>query len=182
MTITLQNYKEWLPFAFIVAGVLLALIAPLLPHRKVQRQKAMKLVNTFRATLHEHDLQHWKEVYAGTRMGIVAPPGHYINPQGKPVRLDSLWASGDDDQTAIQRMAEGLEVLCAELLLGHTEAKIVWYEIGQLLQAMHAWLSQIQGVQQELTFLDEQYPSIKQVFEKHEHQFKHWPYRVYDKK
>jgi hypothetical protein len=182
MSISLSNYKEWLPFAFILVGVLLALIAPLLPHNKQRRQKTMQLVATFRSSLHEHDLAHWKEIYHGTREAASAPAGHFIDLEGKPIPLDSMWTAGNEDHTAIQRMAECLEKACAEILTHTVDVKMMWTEIGQLLEAMHDWLEEIPGVQRDLSFLEEQYPSIKQVFEKYGHRFKRWPYRIYAKR
>lgn len=182
MTLSISNYKEWLPFAIIIVGVVLALIALLLPHNKQRRQKTLELLARFRASLHDHDLAHWKEIYHGTREAASAPAGHFINPQGKPVPLDSMWTSGNDDHTAIQRMAECMEKVCAEILNSTLENKMVWYEIGQLMEAMYEWLGHIPGVQQDSTFLEEQYPAFKQVFEKYGHRFNKWPYRVYAKR
>ena len=179
MSNLLNNYREWLPFAIITVGVLLALIAPLLPHNKERRQKTTTLLATFKGSLHEHDMDHWREVYLGTRKSAAAPAGHFIDLQGKEVPLDSMWTAGSDDHTAVQRMAECLEKACAYMLTHTVDIKMMWYEIGQLMEAMHGWLEDIPGTQQDLTFLQEQYPSIKQVFEKHGHRFKKWPYRVY---
>ncbi len=179
MSISLSTFKGWLPFAFIAAGVLLVLISPFLSRGKQRRQKSMKLLATFRASIHEHDLAHWKEIYRGTRKAASAPAGHFIDLEGKAVPLDSMWTAGNEDHTAIQRMAEYLEKLCAEMLSNTADIKLIWFEIGQLLEAMHGWLEEIPGVQQDLTFLEEQYPSIKQVFEKFGHHFRKWPYRVY---
>lgn len=182
MTISLSNYKEWLPFAFIIVGAVLALIASLVPHGKQRRQKSLKLLATFRASLHEHDVDHWKEIFHGTREAASAPAGCFINRLGKPVPLESMWTAGSDDHTAIQRMAECLEKICAEMLTDSADSKMIWYEIGQLMETMHDWLEEIPGVQRDLTFLEEQYPSIKQVFDKFGHRFNKWPYRVYAKR
>lgn len=179
MNISVGNYMEWLPFAFIAVGVVLALLAPLLPHNKQRREKTRKLLADFNASLREHDLDHWKEVYRGTRKAVAAPPGQFIDLDGKPVPLESMWTAGSEDHTAIQRMAECMEKLCAEMLKSSVDTKMVWYEIGQLMQAMHEWLASFPGVQRDLTFLEEQYPSIKQVFEKYGHRFSKLPYRVY---
>jgi hypothetical protein len=181
MSITLGNYRDWLPFAFIAAGIALALLTPFLPHNKERRQKTMKLIETFRASLHSHDMEHWKEVYAGTRESALAPAGYFMNRLGKPERLDSMWTTGDDDHTAIQRMAECMEKACAEMLSNKLDVKLMWTEIGQLMEGMYAWLQAIPGVQKDLTFLDEAYPSIKQTFQKYGHRFQKWPYRLYAK-
>ena len=179
MTISLGNYREWLPFAFIIIGVVLALIAAILKPENKHRKASMQLLENFRASLHAHDMEHWKEVYLGTREAIGAPAGHFINRIGKPVPLVSMWAVDSEDHTAIQHMAEGLEKVCAEILAHPVDIKMIWSEIGQLMEAMHDWLEDIPGMQQDLTFLEEQYPSLKQVFDKYGNRFKKWPYHVY---
>ncbi len=181
MTMSLSNYREWLPFAIIGIGVALALIALLLPKGKKRQQKTMDALAKFRGSLRNHDLDHWKELYRGTRKSVAAPAGHFIDLEGKAVPLDSMWTAGNEDHTAIQRMAECMEKISAEMLNNTLDVKTVWYEIGQLMQAMHQWLSDIPGVQQDLTFLEEQYPAFKRVFEKHGHHFNKWPCRVYEK-
>lgn len=179
MSLSLSNYREWLPFAFIIIGVVIALIAPFLSKGRQRRQETAQLLTAFRTSLHAHDMEHWKEIYHGTRQGAFAPAGHFMNKLGKPVPLDSMWTAGSDDHTAIQRMAECMEKACAKMLTHTVDIKTLWYEIGQLMEAMHAWLQSIPGVQPDLTFLEEQYPSIKQIFEKYGHSLKKWPYRVY---
>lgn len=179
MTISFNNIREWLPFAFIIAGVALALIAPLIKPSKKRRYKTTEVLESFRASLHAHDMDHWKEVYLGTGQGVPAPEGHFISRIGKPVPLVSMWTAGNEDHTAIQRMAEKLEIVCVEILAQTVDIQVIWSEIGQLMEAMHDWLEHIPGVQQDLSFLEEQYPSLKQVFDKYGSRFKKWPYHVY---
>lgn len=182
MNITLSNSREWLPFAFIIVGGVLALIASFLMNGKQRRDKTMQLLASFRANLQAHDIEHWKEIYHGTSEVVSAPAGHFVNRLGKPVPLVSMWTAESDDYTAIQRMAESLETVCADMLVHEVDIQMIWFEIGQLMEAMHGWLLDIPGVQQDLTFLEEQYPSIKLVFEKHGNRFQNWPYRVYAKR
>lgn len=179
MALTFSYIKEWFPFILILAGVVLALVAIFLRPGKQTRNRTLHMLEAFRESLHEHDIEHWKEVYHGRREVVAAPAGHFINRIGKPVPLVSMWTSGNDDHTAIQRMAESLEAVCAEILTHTLDMKMLWYEIGQLLCATHDWLEDIPGVQQDASFLDEQYPFHKQVFEKYGNQFKKWPCRVY---
>ena len=181
MSISLNALGEWLPFALIAVGVGLALISTLLPHQKYRREKSMQLLAHFNTTMKQHDMAHWKEIYHGTREAAFAPPGHFINRLGKPVPLVSMWTAGSEDHTAIQRMAECLEIACAEMLTHTVDIKMLWTETGQLMESMYGWLAEIPGVQRDKTFLEEQYPSIKQVFEKYAHHFKKWPYRIHAK-
>ena len=179
MSISLYNIKEWLPFAFILLGLLLALIAFRNKSEKKHDQQSLALLQDFAASLHEHDLEHWKELQHGTRAAAAVPPGHFMNRLGKVVPLVSLWSAGSDEHTAIQRMAESLEKTSADMLAREVDLKLMWFEIGQLLETMHGWLQQIPGVEQDATFLDEQYPAIRQLFAKHAHRFNKWPYQDY---
>lgn len=179
MSISPGSYKEWLPFAFIIIGVALALIAPFFSHGNQRRKQTTALLTNFRSSLHPHDMEHWKEIYHGTREGSLAPVGHFMNKLGKPERLDSMWTAGSDDHTAIQRMAECMEKACNEMLNNAVDIKTAWFEIGQLMEAMHGWLENIPGVQRDLTFLEEQYPAIKKLFDKHGHSFRKWPYKTH---
>lgn len=172
--------KEWIPFVFLGVGGILAIFG-LIQRSRQRESKTLMLLKNFRGSLHAHDLAHWKELYLGTS-DIAAPPaGHFIDRDGHVVALDSMWTAGSEDHTAIQRMAESIEKTCVEILKETADTKAIWYELGQLMTAMHRWLSDIQGVSEELTFLDEQYPSLKVVFKKHEHDFKNWPYHLYIK-
>ena len=180
--LALSNYREWLPFAIIALGVLLAMISPFMPHKREHHQKAMKKVSGFRSALQSHDIEHWKELYKGTGDKIDPPKGYFIDGEGKPTRLDSMWTAGGEDHTSIQRIAESLEKLCGDFPADSYEVKVVWYEIGQLLSSMHEWLQQIEGVQENSSFLEEQYPNIYKIYAKYQPKFKRWPYRIYAKR
>lgn len=182
MILSLSNSKEWLPFVFIIIGGGLALIAPFLKSGKKRSDRTAQLLATFKASLHKKDIEYWNEIFNGRRELASAPAGHFINRLGKPVPLASMWAGSGDEHTAIQRMAENLETVCAGILAHPVDVKMIWAEIGQLMEAMHDWLQDIPGVQEDLSFLQEQYPSLKQVFEKYGGRFKSWPYRDYAKR
>lgn len=182
MNISLGNFREWLPFVFIIGGGALVLIAQFMKPVSQRSKKTMQLLANFKASLHEHDIEHWKEIFHGTREGALAPAGHFMNRIGKPVPLVSMWVTGSDEHSAIQRMAESMEIVCADILAHTVEVEIIWSEIGQLMEAMHDWLQDIPGVQEDATFLDEQYPFLKQVFDKYANRFKKWPCRSYSQR
>ena len=176
---TFSSFKEWLPFVFILIGGVLALVAPFIKSGVSRHARTRQLLETFEASLHRQDITHWNEIYRGRQEAVSAPHGYFIDRLGKPVSLASMLVGDGEDHTAIQRMAEGIEVICSEILLHSVDVKMVWLEIGQLMDTMHDWLQDIPGVQQDLTFLQEQYPSLKQVFEKYGNSFKNWPCRDY---
>lgn len=146
MNISLSNVREWLPFAFIIVGVALALIAPFLMPGRKRRNQSMQLISTFIKSMHTQDIEHWREIFHGTREAARAPAGHFINRLGKPVPLALMWAADSEDHTAIQRIAECLEKACGKMLDQTLDVKLIWFEIGQLMESMHDWLEDIPGV------------------------------------
>ena len=90
-----------------------------------------------------------------------------------------MWSEGSEDDDAIQRMAESFEIICYEILSGTVDARIVWFEIGQLMSEMQKWLNDVDGPDKKGLFLARRYPSIKKVFEKYKGKFKEWPCRIH---
>jgi hypothetical protein len=181
MSLSLSSFKEWLPFAFIIVGIGLALIAPFVKSGLKRRARTRQLLENFVASLHNQDIAYWSEIYHGRREAASAPAGYFINRLGKPESLASMFVGDGEEHTAIQRMAEGLETVCTEMLAHSVDNKVIWAEIGQLMESLHDWLQDIPGVQQDVSFLQEQYPSLKLIFEQYGSHFKSWPCRDYAK-
>jgi hypothetical protein len=181
MSLSPSSFKEWLPFAFIFIGGALALIAPFVKTGIKRSNQTKRLLETFKASLHKQDLVYWNEIYHGRREAASAPAGYFINRLGKSESLASMFVGDGEEHTAIQRMAEGLETVSTEMLAHSVDVKMIWADIGQLMEAMHDWLQDIPGVQQDISFLQEQYPSLKLIFEKYGSSFKGWPCRDYAK-
>jgi hypothetical protein len=170
--------REWLQFAFVILGGTIALRAYFQNQRQRKLENALKMLNLFKESLRKNDLDHWKELYIGTCEPASAPQGHFISRHGHALPLDIMWSEGSEDDDAIQRMAESFEIICYEILSGTVEARIVWFEIGQLMSEMHKWLNDVDGPSKSASFLAQYYPSIKKVFEKYDKKFKNWPCRI----
>ena len=179
MSPTYTEIREWLQFGFVVTGGTLALLVYLQNQKQQRLENALKLLTLFKESLRENDLTHWKELYIGTCEPATAPKGHFISCDGNPVPLDVMWSEGSEDDDAIQRMAESFEIICYEILSGTVEARIIWFEIGQLMSEMHKWLLAIDWQNKDKAFIDQHYPSMKKVFYKYRREFKKWPCRIH---
>ncbi len=180
MAILFTLILEWLPFVFLGVGAILSVFGFFQMKRSIQ-ENSLNILNNFKVSLQAHDIANWKELYLGTSETAAPPAGCFLDQTGQFVALDTMWTAGNADHTAVQRMAESLEKVCVEILKPGVDIKIIWHELGQLMTAMHRWLGEIPGVSEELTFLQEQYPSLKKVFVKHAREFKKWPYHLYIK-
>ncbi len=179
MIFSYTEIREWLQFGFVVIGGMIALFAYFQNQRQRRLENALKLLTLFKESLRENDLAHWKELYIGTCEPASAPQGHFISYEGLAVPLGTMWSEGSEDDNAIQRMAESFEIICFEILSGTVEARIVWFEIGQLMSEMHKWLNNVEPLYPEKTFIEQYYPSTKKVFNKYKKEFKKWPFRIH---
>lgn len=179
MSTSFTEIREWLQFAFVVIGGFIALSVYFQNRRQRRLENALKMLSLFKESLRENDLEHWRELFVGTCEPASAPPGHFITRDGRAVPIDVMWSEGSEDDDAIQRMAESFEIICYEILSGTVEARIVWFEIGQLMSVMHKWLKDIDGSNKSESFLNRHYPSLKKVFEKYDRNFKVWPCRIH---
>jgi hypothetical protein len=179
MSPSFTEIREWFQFSFVVVGGTIALSAYFQNQRQRRLENALKLLALFKDSLRENDLEHWKALFVGTCEPASAPPGHFISRDGRVVPLDVMWSEGSEDDDAIQRMAESFEIICYEILSETVEARIVWFEIGQLMSEMHKWLTHVDAPEKNGQFLARHYPSIKEVFEKYAGKFEKWPRRIH---
>jgi hypothetical protein len=171
--------REWLQFGFVIVGGTIALVAFLQNQRQRKLENALKLVALFKDSLREHDLDHWHKLLVATCEPAGAQPGYFRSESGDLLPLDTMFSEGSEDDDAIQRIAQNLEIICYEINSRTVEPRIVWFELGQLMSTMHQWLTEIRGLKGKRTFLEEQFPAINRSFKKYGKRFQTWPYRVF---
>lgn len=176
---TSSELRQWVQLAFVVLGGVLALAAYLQNLRQRRVENALKFLQLFRDGLQPDDMKHWKALFVATSEPTGARIGEYMNTNAKSFRPISDWFSeGSEDDHAISRMAQSLDVLCHQVVTGVADARTVYYEVGQLLTCMNQWLCSVPGNKLE-TSLSDSFPSIKAFFAKYDRQLESWPCRVH---
>ncbi|OGQ80817.1 MAG: hypothetical protein A3F90_09740 [Deltaproteobacteria bacterium RIFCSPLOWO2_12_FULL_60_19] len=175
----LKEIREWAQFAFLIVGGTLGLVAFFQNLRQRRLENALKLVSSFRDSLREGDLAHWEELFHASSEPTGAKPGHYVAEHGGQHSISEYFSEGSGDGYAISRMAQNLEIICHEICEMTVDARIVWFELGQLLNTMHEWLSHIPGHSGKASLLESAFPSMARAFEKHGKKFHRWPTRPY---
>ena len=173
-----RDIREWIQFALLLVGGTLAIIAFFQNLRQRRLENALKLVALFRDSLRTDDLKHWRELFARSCELAGAARGFFVAEGGQHIRLGDMWSESSEDDDAIQRIAENLEIICYEICHSTVDPRFVYYELGQLMTETHRWLIEITETDTK-SFIDRHYPWMKRTFEKYGDEFRKWPRRTY---
>lgn len=125
------------------------------------------------------DLKHWRALFVASSELAGAKRGQYKKEWEQFAPIREYFSEDAPDGHAIARMATALDVVCHQVVSRVADPLTVHYELGQLLQSMHDWLSGIEGAEGRKTMLDSSYPSIARFFATYKPQHHGWPSRVY---
>ena len=170
-----KDIREWIQLIFIVVGGTIGLVAYFQNIKQRRLENALKVIALFKESLQEGDMAAWQKLFHTSSEPAGAKPGHYVYGNSQ-IPIANYFSEGSHDGGAVSRMAESLEVVCFEVCRKTIDVRYVWFELGQLLDTMHSWLTAIDHRNGKL--LDE-YPHMKKVFRKYHTDFKKWPKRVY---
>lgn len=174
-----SEVRQWVQFLFVAAGGVVALLAYYQNLRQRRVENALKFIQLFRDGLDPEDMSHWNVLFKSTSEPSGARHGRYLQELTNDQRpLSDYFSEGAPDQHAIARMAESLNVVCHQVMDGSADARIVYYELGQLLESMHGWLRSVPGYFPN-TLLSDSYPSIGAFLGRYHLAKKSWPCRVH---
>lgn len=172
-----KEIREWIQFAFVILGGVLAYQTFNQNMRQRRVENALKFITLFREGLHENDLDDWDDLFHSATELAGAKPDQYIDVKGNAQSIGDYFKEGAPT-SAIARMAQSLDIVCHQVMTKSADAQTVYYELGQLLRTMHYWLDQTPSYSPHQKILDA-FPSIKEFFSKFRPEQSGWPHRVY---
>jgi hypothetical protein len=184
---------------FIIGGVI-----ALANYRSQNRQRAIdnsfNSLNLFEKSIPDEDIEIWKKVYFNSHESVGAQPGHFVvlfeENKMQQVPISSLFIQegtglylseakfGQTDSAtdlhlgAIRRIAEQLNLIGCELLYGNVELRIIYYEIGQIMDCIYKWIDQIKD-ETEKEFIRSDYPYFMKTYRRHRRLINTLPRRSY---
>jgi hypothetical protein len=180
MSVDWSELRGWIQLALAAVGGTIALLAYVQNLRQRRVENALKFIALFRDSLRDEDLAHWRELFVSTSEPAGAPRGQYFNAlRSQMCPLSDHFSEGAGGDYAISRLAQSLDVLCHQVVTSAADAQTVYYEVGQLLQSMHTWLSDIPGYKPGSSLLVSAFPSIAIFFVRFRHEAQRWPCRIY---
>ncbi len=172
--------REWVKFVFIVIAGLIALKAYLHNNKQRKFENALKLIALFHEKLEENDLAEWQKLFRSSSELSGASYGFYINDTGNQQHISDYFCEGSKDNFAISRIADNLELICNQITEGFVDTKLIYFELGQLLETIHNWLEAIPSENDKTkNLLLESFPHINRVHKKYKDKFSSWPCRVF---
>lgn len=165
----LSEIRNWIAFVLTVVGGLIALQTYLGNQKQRRLENSFRLVAMFRESLYEKDIEAWKNVFHATSEPAGAEKGYLVEVlDGKRLQrpLSYLFSEGSPDNGAVERMAEFFDLICGEVLNETIEVRLVYFQLGQLMDTTHSWLTLMDNPYGEGTFLEEHYPHFDRLYKK----------------
>jgi hypothetical protein len=176
----MKELRDWIQLAFVVVGGVVALIAYFQNLRQRRVENALKFLGLFRDGLQEGDLVEFTKLLRASSESAGVEAGQYASERGHTASVGDYFSEGSEDNRAISRMAQSLDVVCHQVLSGAADARTVYYELGQLISFMNYQLSAVKDpTSQKPNFLEYAFPSIASFCKKYEKEIPIWPSRTY---
>jgi hypothetical protein len=131
---------DWVRLGIISVGATLALFTYKSSQRQKKLENSLKLLELFHNNLNADDINNWKKIYQSSSESTGCKKGYYLasyNEQEVP--LNHLFSEGADDQGSTARITEQIELICYEALQGNVELRIVYSNVGQLMDVIYRW-------------------------------------------
>ena len=165
----LAEVRGWLTLIVLIIGGFISLRTYQRNQRQRELENSFRLITMFKESLYEGDIKEWKNIFHGTSEPAGAEEGFFVDIiDGKRIQcpLSDLFSEGSPDNGAIERMAELFDLISSEILNGNVEVRLIYFQLGQLMDTTHCWSKLINNPYEEGTFLQENYPSFDHLYKK----------------
>ncbi len=181
----------------VISGGIIGLRSYLSQQRQRQIDNSKKLIEQFQNAIDKDDLNQWEQVLLNSYESIGTEPGHFIvfDNNEKPIQIPhaNLFISegkgfyfsggkmnrGDDVSDinfgSIRHITEQLNIISYEVLYGHTELIILYYELGQIITSIYYWIDSIE----DEDLKKNTYPYFFQMYRKNKRRLEKLPYKIY---
>lgn len=170
-----KEIREWIQLCFVIFGAWLALSTFRQNLRQRRVENALKFIALFREGLKEGDMEEWEALYISASEPAGAKAGEYIKEDGTKSSIGDYFAGGTT--TAIARITQGLEVICHQANTKSSDPRTIFYELGQLINYSHRWLSNIPNNSPNKVLLD-YFPNIRKFISVNKPHPNNWTCRV----
>jgi hypothetical protein len=165
----LAEVRNWTAFILTVVGGCIAIQTYLGNQKQRRLENSFQLMAMFREYLHEGDIEAWKNIFHATSEPAGAKKGFLVQViDGKSLQrpLSDLFSEGPPDNGAVERMAEFFDLISNEALNKTIEIRLLYFQLGQLMDTIHSWITIIDGPYGEGTLLEAQYPDFDRLYKK----------------
>lgn len=165
----LAEVRNWITLVLAVIGGCIAIWTYLGNQKQRRLENSFRLIVLFKESLREEDIEAWKNIFHAASEPAGAKKGYLVEViDGKRVQrpLSDLFSEGPPDNGAVERMAEFFDLISSQALNETIEMRLVYFQLGQLMDTVHSWLTSIDNPFGKGTFLEECYPHFDRLYKK----------------
>ena len=133
------EYLDLIRTIVITIGVTVGVVTYRAGQRQRKLENSLKLLDLFKDNLEKSDIGNWKKIFQASSESTGAKSAHFHSSHKQQIPLSSLFSEGPDDHGATARITEQIDLVCYEVLKGNIELRIVFSNIGQLMNVIHRW-------------------------------------------
>jgi hypothetical protein len=170
--------REWVAFLFLVIGGSIAIRTYVVNQRQRRLENSFRLLTLFKESIGENDIDAWADIFYKSAEPTGVRSGYFLD-EGQERPLSDLFSPGSPDGGATQRMAEQFDLISQEILAKTVNLRLIYFNLGQLMDFTHQWLKTVENFGSDKTFLEEAYPHFDKLYKKKGKQFKKWSYKTY---
>jgi hypothetical protein len=174
MCLSPEEIREWVKFVAILVGASIALRTYVVSQRQRRLENSLKLIEIFEGNLQENDIAEWKRIFMNSSEPSGAKPGHFYSEERYQLPFDSLFSEGPDDNGAIERIVEQIDLISYEILNRSIDERVVYSRIGQLMNTTYSWFGK-----GDRSLIKSRYPHFHKVMKKFGPKFRAWPTKTY---
>jgi hypothetical protein len=183
---------------FVVPTLMITFLSYRSQHRQRAIDNSRSLLEVFKESIPEEDREIWREVLFNTYESTGAEPGCFVVYttddviEQKPI--SSLFITegqglyipqakfnldtdiSDLDLSPVRRIAEELNLIGYEILYGNVDLRIIYYEIGQIMDSIYDWIDEVKNKDENI---ESSFPYFIKMYRKYKRKIEKLPQRIY---
>ena len=164
-----SEVRNWVGFFILVVGGFITVKTYVRTQKQRQFENTLKMIQIFRETISEDDMKEWRSLFYASSEPVGAKQGQFIytdpiTGSSSDADFDCLFGEGAPDNGATARIAHVFD-LVSEQALARSDLRLVYFELGQMMDSVHRWTASVDSFSGDCSFLEQVYPNFFKLYE-----------------
>jgi hypothetical protein len=175
--------RHWLTLAIATGAGIISYITYWSAQRQRRLENSFRMIKLFNDSIEGDDIARWEKVFHGAfEAAEINTVSFYLlsdEEEAIEYNFSDLFTEGPPDDGAIARMVQVFDLIGHAALNKSIDAKVVYFQLGQIMESTHLWLSTIEDEGDNKSFLQANFPAFDTMMRKYSFSRKKWPMRMY---
>jgi len=165
-----EEIREWIKFLVIIVGAFIAMRSYIIGQKQRKLENSFRLLDLFNKNIQEKDIEEWTNVFIMSSESSGAEFGFFYSKDGQLTPFTSLFSEGPEDQGAVSRIVEQIDLIAYESNKGTIDLRVIYSNIGQLIETTYEWFGN-----DAKHVIKTYYPNFEKMMKKNKGNFEKWP-------